>query len=178
MFFSYCGQLLYSVLFCQQSCCPHICKQKIKLIYHIFRTCRICDRCCRSYGTCGACRAGSDRLLLLAHLHQPDRLHLDSPVARLGLLLPSHQLVPGFPAALLLPGLRPDPEFPVVPAIRWLQLLLSAQLHPLVPRLPVIPEDPAVMLLRGILLVPWDRSDPDIHSCSSPDSNSQLLCFF
>lgn len=57
MFFSYCGQLLYSVLFCQQSCCPHICKQKIKLIYHIFRTCRICDRCCRSYGTCGACRA-------------------------------------------------------------------------------------------------------------------------
>lgn len=58
MFFSYCGQLLYSVLFCQQSCCPHICKQKIKLIYHIFRTCRICDRCCRSYGTCGACGAG------------------------------------------------------------------------------------------------------------------------
>lgn len=58
MFFSYCGQLLYSVLFCQQSCCPHICKQKIKLIYHIFRTCRICDRCCRSHGTCGACGAG------------------------------------------------------------------------------------------------------------------------
>ena len=58
MFFSYCGQLLYSVLFCQQSCCPHICKQKIKLIYHFFRTCRICDRCCRSYGTCGACGAG------------------------------------------------------------------------------------------------------------------------
>lgn len=58
MFFSYCGQLLYSVLFCQQSCRPHICKQKIKLIYHIFRTCRICDRCRRSYGTCGACRAG------------------------------------------------------------------------------------------------------------------------
>ena len=176
MFFSYCGQLLYSVLFCQQSCCPHICKQKIKLIYHIFRTCRICDRCCRSYGTCGACGAGWTGCSY--HLHQPDRLHLDSPVARLGLLLPSHQLVPGFPAALLLPGLRPDPEFPVVPAIQWLQLLLSAQLHPLVPGLPVIPEDPAVLLLRGILLVPWDRSDPDIHSCSSPDSDSQLLCFF
>ena len=65
-----------------------------------------------------------DRLLLLVHLHPLVRLVLESPVARLGLLLPSHQLVPGFPEALLLPELRPDPEFPVVPAIRWLQLLL------------------------------------------------------
>ena len=177
MFFSYCGQLLYSVLFCQQSCCPHIRKQKIKLIYHIFRTCRICDRCCRSYGTCGACGAGWTGCSYWSICTNRTGCTW-TPLWPGWACCSRTPLVPGFPAALVAPWLRPDPEFPVVPAIRWLQLLLSAQLHPLVPGLPVIPEDLRSCCSGASLLVPWDRSDPDIHSCSSPDSDSQLLCFF